>query len=409
MVRTRLLRSSSFLPVLTALSVAGCGPTSSTEKPKEAPRVTVAHPVVRELVDEDDYTGWMQAAETVEVRARVRGHIAKIHFQDGDLVKKDQLLFELDPRPFEVAIKEATAKARALDAQKVAADKDTARNRELVKKGAVSQQDFEKVEADALSYDARIAATMQEVERFKLDLEFARITAPISGRIGRAQLTEGNLVNAGGSDPLLTTIVSVDPIYVYFSIDERALQQYQKSGASRRGEKEPISLREQKIPFAFGLDTEQGYPHQGLLDFADNKVIEGTGTIEVRGVAENKERLFVPGSRVRVRIPVSEKYPAAVVPDTALLADQDRRYLLVLGQDNTALRRDVTPGRLLDDGMRVLLPAPGEEKAAGNQDWAKHWEQEWVITVGLQRARVNHPVQPLDSNGQPIATTGAAQ
>ena len=143
--------------------------------------------------------------------------------------------------------------------------------------------------------------------------------------------------------------------------------------------------------------------------FADNKYIEGTGTILVRGVAQNPDGRLVPGSRVRVRVPVSDKYEAAVVPDTAVLSDQDRKYLLVLGKDNVVLRRDITPGRLLDDGMRVILPAPGEEKAAGNKDWIKNWEKEWVITVGLQRARIDYPVQPLDSNGQPVDTKAATQ
>ena len=222
-------------------------------------------------------------------------------------------------------------------------------------------------------------------------------------------LTEGNLVNAGGSDPLLTTIVAIDPIYVDFNVDERAMQRYQEIGAGRQGKDKQQSLREQKIPFSFGLDTEKGFPHEGHLVFADNKYAEGTGTILVRGVAENPDGRLIPGSRVRVRVPVSDKYEAAVVPDTAVLSDQDRKYLLVLGKDNVVLRRDITPGRLLDDGMRVILPAPGEEKAAGNKDWIKNWEKEWVITVGLQRARIDYPVQPLDSNGQPIDTKAAAQ
>jgi multidrug efflux pump subunit AcrA (membrane-fusion protein) len=165
-------------------------------------------------------------------------------------------------------------------------------------------------------------------------------------------------------------------------------------------------LRERKLAFNFGLDTEKGFPREGRLVFADIKYAEGTGTVLVRGEARNPDGQLIPGSRVRVRIPVSEKYEAAVVPDSAVLSDQDRKYLLVLGKDNTVLRRDITPGRLLDDGMRVVLPTPGEEKSA---DWIKNWEKEWVITVGLQRARVNYPVQPLDSSGQPIDAKAAPQ
>jgi len=280
-------------------------------------------------------------------------------------------------------------------------EKDLVRQRELILHKAVAQSELDKTEADALSYAARIAAAMQEVEQHKLDLEYSRITAPISGRIGRALLTQGNLVNAGGTDPVLTTIVALDPIYVYFPVDERSLQRYQKIGQTQRRGAPVLSLREQKIPFAFGLDTDEGFPHAGVLDFTENKVGSSTGTIEVRGVVSNDKGLFVPGSRVRVRVPVSDEYQALLVPDTAVLSDLDRKYLLVLGQGNTVLRRDITPGRLLDDGMRVILPPPGEEQTA-MKDWIKNWAPQWVILVGLQRARINYPVEPLDSNGQPI-------
>jgi RND family efflux transporter MFP subunit len=405
----RTWASCCWLTLLLGLSTAGCDRGDSTPVERAAPRVTVAHPLARALTDEDDYTGWLQASQEVEVRARVRGHIQKIHFRDGDMVKQGQLLFELDPRPFQAAVEQALAQAKVSEAQRLAADKDVIRNRELLAKAAVSKVEFEKTEADALSYAAKTAATMQEVERNKLDLEYSRITAPISGRIGRAALTEGNLVNAGGSETLLTTIVTIDPIYVYFNVDERALQRYQKSRRQERDGERASSIREEKIPFRFGVDTDEGFPREGVLDFAQNKVSSATGTIELRGETKNADAQLIPGSRVRVRIPVSDRYEAVVVPDTAVLADQDRRYLLVLGKDNVVVRRDITPGRLLDDGMRVLLPASGEEKAADKKGWIKTWQQEWVVTVGLQRARINYPVQPVDSNGQPIATPAAAK
>jgi multidrug efflux pump subunit AcrA (membrane-fusion protein) len=183
------------------------------------------------------------------------------------------------------------------------------------------------------------------------------------------------------------------------------MQHYQKAGVSRQNNNEKKPLRDQNLPFYFGLDTEKSFPHEGRLVFADNKYTEGTGTILVRGVANNPDGKLIPGSRVRVRVPVSDKYQAVAVPDTAVLSDQDRKYLLVLGKDNVVLRRDVTPGRLLDDGMRVILPAPGEKKVAGKEDWGNKWETEWVITLGVQRARINYPVQPLDGDGRPIETT----
>lgn len=405
MTSHRLRQPSGLLLVFGILLLAGCRSSAGPDKAREAPRVTVAHPTIRSLVDEDDYNGWLAAFKTVEVRSRVRGHITKVHFTDGDIVKAGQPLFDLDVAPFEAELKQTEAQVVAIEAQKLAADKEVERNRNLLRSNAVSQQDFEKSEATAKSFDAQISAKKAEADRRRLDVKYARITADLAGRIGKANLTEGNLVNAGGSDPLLTTIVTTDPMYVDFNVDERAMQHYQEIGAQRRGKGNQPSLREQKMPFSFGLDTEKGFPHQGHLVFADNKYTEGTGTILVRGVAPNPDGRLVPGSRVRVRVPVSDHYEAVLVPDAAVLSDQDRRYLLVLGKDNIVLRRDITPGRLLDDGMRVILPAPGEERVKGNQSW----EKEWVITLGLQRARIDYPVQPLDANGQPINATDAAQ
>lgn len=371
-----------FLAVLVCAMQTGCRRAQVEGVQSAPPKVSVSHPVVRELVDEDDYTGWLRASATVDVRARVRGHIQKVSFQDGDMVERGQLLFELDPRPFQVAIDQSTAQVKVFEAQKNAADKDVARRRVLLRANAVSQEEFDKYEADALSYTARINAALQDLERDKLDLEFSRITAPISGRVGRAMLTEGNLVNAGGTDPVLTTIVAVDPVHVYFTIDERSLQRYMKAAGDAPKDAATQSLREKKMPFQFGLDTEKGYPHQGALDFADNKVDSGTGTIEVRGLVRNDKGFFVAGSRVRVRVPVSDKYSAVVAPDTAMNTDQDQKYLLIVGADKVVKRQNVRLGRLLDDGMRVIL----EPKLDGAA---------WIIVEGMERARLNYPVEPI--------------
>ncbi|MBM4092988.1 MAG: efflux RND transporter periplasmic adaptor subunit [Planctomycetes bacterium] len=387
MVRVCFVRVSCILLVPTSLFAVGCGGKDVAEKTREAPRVTVAHPVVRELVDEDDYNGWLDASATVEVRSRVRGHIQTVHFKDGDVVEKGQLLFELDPRPFQVEINQAQSQVRALEAQKAAAEKDVARYSALIESGGATRQQLEKAQADVGSYEAQIAAKMEEVKRHELELHYSRITAEMEGRTSKANLTEGNLVNAGGTDPILTTIVALNPIHVYFSIDERAMQLYQRAAPSRSGDKPRPPLREQKPPFHFGLDTETGYPHEGYLDFADNRVIEGTGTLQVRGVVDNKERLFVPGSRVRVRLPVSDKYSATLVPDTAVNTDQDRKYLLVVGEGDVVDRRDVELGRLLDDGMRIVLKPQLKPDT-------------WIIVEGMERARLKYPVEPIPEVSQ---------
>lgn len=378
--------------LLLGVTCVGCGGAPASQEAPPPPKVDVGHPVARELTDEDDYNGWLQASAVVEVRSRVRGHIQKVHFKDGDEVKAGQLLFELDPRPFQVQIDQAIARSKALEAQKVAAVKELARYQDLVKSGAVSKSELEKVQADAESYDAQIAAKAEEVKQYQLDLEFSKITAAIAGTIGRAELTEGNLVNAGGSDPLLTTVVAYDPIQVYFSVDERSLQRYMKANRGE-GQESQAPLRERKLPFRFGLDSDTGYPHAGFIDFADNRVDPETGTIQMRGVVENKQRVFVPGSRVRIRVPVSAPYAAVLVPDTAILSDQDKRYVLVVDDKNVVSRRDITPGELLDDGMRVVLPETGGKPAVG--------PDEWLVVQGLQRARVNYPVEPVKPSASP--------
>jgi len=388
-------RSSTGLGAIlvACLLFAAVACSKKAEAPPPAPpKVTVAHPVQRTLVDEDLYNGWLEAAETVDVRSRVRGHIVKIGFTDGQIVKKGALLFQLDPRPFEADVGQARDQLRIAEAQKVAADRDYDRMKELVVTGAVSKSEADKSEARALSLAAQVAAAKQEITRRALDVEYARITAPIGGRISRAQLTMGNFVNAGGTDPVLTTIVSIDPIYLYFNIDERSLQRYQKTLQERirRGE----TVKQAKFPFSFGLDSDQGYPNQGVLDFANNRVDSSTGTIQVRGVVANSQGRFTPGSRTRVRIPFGDPYQAMLVPDTAILTDQDKKYLFLLNEKNVVYRRDIKPGRLLDDGMRVVSPAEKGQEIKPS---------DWLIVVGLQRARINNPVEPMDSSGNPIA------
>ena len=378
---------------------AGLACSKKTEAPPPAPpKVTVAHPDTRTLVDEDNYNGWLEAAENVDVRARVRGHIAKIGFTDGQIVKKGDLLFQLDPRPFEAEMGRSRDELRVVEAQKVAADRDYDRMKQLVGEGAVSKTEADKSEARALSLAAQVEAAKQEIARKALDVEYARITAPIGGRVSRAQLTVGNLVNAGGTDPVLTSIVSIDPIFLYFNIDERSLQRYQKTYAERI--RQGNRLKEAKFPFNFGMDSEAGYPNQGVLDFANNRVDRETGTIQVRGVVANPASRFTPGSRVRVRIPFGDAYDAVLVPDTAILTDQDKKYLLVINEQNVVVRRDVKPGRLLEDGMRAVSAV---DKGQGVK------ENDWLIVVGLQRARINYPVEPLDSAGKPIRPAKASE
>jgi RND family efflux transporter MFP subunit len=260
-------------------------------------------------------------------------------------------------------------------------------------KKVVVQSEVDKAEAVRKTWDAQISSGQEEVKRRKLELSYSKITAPLGGKISRAVLTEGNLVNAGGSDPLMTTIVALDPIHVYFAVDERALLRYrERNPRSKEDRLKP--LEESQIPFDFGLETDQGFPRKGILDFADNRIDPTTGTIQVRGKADNADGEFIPGGRVRVRVAISEPYQALLVPDTAILSDLDKKYVLCLGEKNVVVRRNIRPGKLLPDGMRVVLPSEGEGAGLRPEDL--------VIVLGLQRARVNYPVEPMNADAKPL-------
>ncbi len=254
-----------------------------------------------------------------------------------------------------------------------------------MKTKAVTQQQLDQTIADAAYAAAQKDAKMEEVKAQQLNLEYAKITAPIAGRIGRALLTEGNYVNANGSDAVLTTINKLDPMAVYFYMDERALQQDMKNMRSDKNQSQKdVPLRDRKIQIRFGLETEEGFPHKAIIDYAGNEVDVETGTKEVRASVDNSEGLFTPGFRVRVRVPVGEPYEAVLVPEGAINTDQDRKFLLVVDAKNEVKRCDVHLGRLLDNGMQVI--------ASSAPPLAKDTK---VIVEGMQRARLNYAVTPI--------------
>jgi RND family efflux transporter MFP subunit len=374
--------------VALALCLAGCSSAPPAPSP-EAPKVTVMHPVKRELTPEVPFNGWLEADRTVDVRARVRGHIVKVNFTDGQIVEKGHVLFVLDPREFDAQVGRASDRVDVFKAQLVAAEKEEARLRDLQKKGGASVQQVEKAEAEVLSLKAQISSGENEVKRAKLDREFSEVKAEIGGRVSKALLTEGNLVNAGGTDPLLTTIVSIDPIRVYFNVDERSLARYARRRGVAGGALTDLltSLKDTNASFTFALDGEREFTHKGTLRFGDNRIDPSTGTLQVYGTVPNKDGRFLPGARVRVRLPVGTATPSLLIPDTAILSDQDRRYVLIADDKNTARRRDVTLGPLTDDSMRAIQPADRLADGEKAEDW-------WVIVDNLQRVRLNSPVEP---------------
>ncbi len=376
--RHSLLRRSVGL-VLLAGALSGCNPPPPVAETPPPP-VTVSQPVAREIPDQDEYDGRIGAVETAEVRARVRGHLVKVNFQAGQMVKAGDLLYEIDPKPYQTTLEGAEAVKLAADAALEFAGSELSRVRSLGAKGGASREEVETWAAKRVVAQGEVAKAQAAVDRAKLDLGYTRITSPITGKISRTQVTVGNLINAGGGETLLTTVVSVDPMYVYFDVDERALLRYRTQ--FRKGKKDlgPIPpLKELRIPVEVGLEGEEGYPHHGVLDFADNQVKSSTGTIEVRGTLPNAKRDLAAGMRARVRIPVSTPREVLLVTERAVGNDQGRKFLYVVNGENVVERRDVKLGRVLD-GMQIIDSGLRKD--------------DWVIVNGIQRVRDAMKVDP---------------
>lgn len=382
--------------VIVVCMSTGCGqkaPALVESKPEE---VEVSQPLTREITDHDDFTGRMAAKETVEIRARVRGHLVKVNFQEGEEVKEGDLLFEIDPRPYKASLDQAEANRSASDASLKLANAELARVRLLVSKSAASREELDVLIGKQGVASAEMLRTQAAVEQAKLDLNFTKIHAPISGRISRQFVNVGNLINAGAAETLLTTIVSIDPMYVYFDVDERALLRYQRTGNKQRGSTEKeLPLKDLKIPAELALDGEVGFPHRGVIDFADNRVDPTTGTIQVRAVFDNKRRMFAPGLRANIRIPVSDPYRALLVSERAIATDQGKKYLLVVNKDNVVERRDIALGAATDDGLRVVQVGLKPE--------------EWVIVEGMQFVRPRMQVAPTAKPMPTFPTSSAWQ
>ncbi len=375
----------------------GCRSDSQAAPPAPTPpEVTLSQVVERTVVDHEEFTGRTEAVHFVEVRSRVRGYLNAIHFKEGDEVQAGALLFEIDPRTFQAEVKNAEGQKAQWSAKRDKAQADVTRYEKLVPSGAASAQDLDKARAELGEALAAIQSAEAMVERAQLDLEFSRITAPIDGQVGQALITVGNLVpsDSGGSDGVLTTIVSMDPMYVYFTVNERSLlrirEQY-RAGMPDGAVAPPVG--ELKIPAYLGLANEEGFPHTGMIDFADNQVDPGSGTLRVRAPFDNARRVFKPGLFARLQVPVSEPYQAILVSQQALGTDQGQKYVLVVNDTGVVERRFVKVGPLQDDGLQVV--------SAGLQ------AGEWIVVNGLQRARPGKPVTPQRA-AMPTRAVGAS-
>lgn len=367
---------------LLALAVlAGCSGGQAAEQAPPPPEVGVAEVPVRPVSQWDEYSGRIEAVETVELRPRVSGYIEKVNYREGQEVKKGDVLFVIDDRSYRAELARAEAALRRARAQAELARSEAERARRLVEEQAIATETYEQRRAAAEQARAELAAAQAAVDAARLDLEWTRVRAPIDGRAGRALVTAGNLVGAGDAASVLTTLVSLDKVHVHFDADEHSFLRYAE--LARRGQRP--SERDGGLPVQVALAGEEGFPHTGTVDFLDNQVDRGTGTIRVRAVLDNRDRRFTPGLYARVRLPGSGRFDAVLVDDRAVLTDQDRKYVYVVDGESRTQRRDIRIGRLADNGLRIVE----EGLQAGDR----------VIVSGVQK--VFFPGMPVQA--RPVA------
>ena len=359
------------LAIATALVLSACGKGEEASQQMPAAKVSVAEVIEQPINEWDEFTGRLEAPESVEVRPRVSGYIDKVAFDEGSLVKKDDLLFQIDPRPFQAEVKRLQAQLQQARASQTRAANEARRGERLRQSNAISAELADARASAATEAQAAVAATQAELDNALLNLSFTRITSPIDGRVSRAEITEGNLVGAGQS--LLTTVVSTDKVYAYFDADERVFLKYielaRQAGSDARG----------ASPVYLGLSSEAGHPHEGQLDFLDNQVNPRTGTIRGRAVFDNRDGRFTPGLYARLKLVGSGTYPAALIKDEAVGTDLGKKFVLVLDKDNAVQYRAIELGPKLE-GLRIV-----------RQGLAKG---EKIVVNGLQRAMPGATVDP---------------
>jgi RND family efflux transporter MFP subunit len=360
---------------LLLVALAGCDRKSAPQA--GAPPVTVGNPTARKITEWDDYTGRFQATEYVEIRARVNGYLESVDFTDGQIVKKGDLLFVIDPRPYQATADSAAAALTQAQARVDLANREQQRAQSLAKSQYGSVETLDKAVQEQRAAVGAVEAAQAELRRAQLDMEFTHITSPVTGRISRHLVSVGNLISGGeANSTLLTTIVSLDPIYFYFDADQNAYLKYVRLDLS--GQRK--SSRETPNPVRLQLADERGFPHQGHMDFVDNQIDFGTGTMRGRAIFDNGDLIFTPGMFARIQLIGEPEHDAILLPDDAIGTDQARRFVYVIGDGNVATYREVKLGPIID-GLRVIREglSPADR----------------VIVNGLQRVRAGQPVTPL--------------
>jgi membrane fusion protein, multidrug efflux system len=371
------LREASFAMAVLILAgiAAGCSGEAKQAAPAP-PQVSVAEVVCKQLGDIDVFTGRLEAVTTVEVRPRVSGYLQSVHFQEGAIVRQGDLLFQIDPRPFQAEVDRLKGDLAQAKAQLARAQSDFERAERLHNNDGMSAEEYDRRAAVRNETEARIASTAAALRGAELNLEFTRVTAPIAGRVSRAEITAGNLVESGAAQVKpLTTVVSLDPIYAFFDVDEQTYLKY-----SRLAQTQSSSSRELRNPVFLGLADETDFPHSGRVNFVDNQVSTSTGTIRVRGTFPNKNLVLTPGLFARLKLQGSGKYAGCLAKDEAIVTDLNQKYVLALGKDNKLEYRAVKLGPMTE-GLRVVREGlqPGDS----------------IVVNGLQRARPGAVVTPV--------------
>jgi RND family efflux transporter MFP subunit len=336
---------------LNILLLGGCNRSTGNQGPPPPPEVSVAQVLQKPVKDWDEFTGRLQAVESVEIRPRVSGYIDKVAFTEGSLVKQGDPLFVIDPRPYQADYDRAAADVKRYKTALELARVELTRVQHLKDSGAVSQEELDERKSTVAQAEANVGASEASLESASLNLNWTRVSSPIAGRVSRAEVTRGNLVTGGSNGgTLLSTVVSIDPIYLYFDADEQSFLRYTQM--ARAGDKQTVG-REAGNPVMVGLANEDGFPHAGTLDFVDNQLNPQTGTIRARAVLQNKDGRFTPGLFARVQLLGGGEYSAILIEDRAVNTDQNQKYVLVLGADNKIEYRKVTLGRVVD-GLRIV-------------------------------------------------------
>ena len=362
---------------LLLLAAAGCARTAAQPGEPPPPKVTVAKVLVKDVTEWDEFTGRLEAVNTVAVRPRVSGYVSGVRFREGAIVDRGDLLFQIDARPFQAEVDRLKAELTRARATVQRASSEAQRAERLTAQDAMSREESDRRASFAQEATAQVEAVAAALRAAELNLEFTRVTSPIGGRVGRAIATEGNLVSTGpGEGTLLTTVVSLDPIYAAFDVDEQSFLRY----GNLASEGKRASARQSGLPIQMALAGEQQFPHQGKMNFLDNQIDPDTGTIRARAVFTNPDGDLTPGLFVRLRLPGTAAYDGALIRDAAVGTDLDKRYVLVVTKDHTVEYRPVTLGPNVGS-LRVVRSG----LSAG----------ELVVVNGLQRVRPGMKVDPV--------------